>query len=154
MEEAIRENEEEMKGENPSWVAREMHEYYKRPEVVRENKMNYVELRLYEEIGLAESKKCQLTNKYRCPYGEQSNKLIENGRIARFIWEIVWWYNHHWNPSSRYTPPASDMKWYHYGEPSIIDVTSYEDILKALENGRFNRILEEYKKYMEEYKVT
>lgn len=39
---------------------------------------------------------------------------------------------------------------YHFEEPSIIDVTSYEDVLKALEDGIMEKILKEYKKYQEE----
>ena len=36
------------------------------------------------------------------------------------------------------------------GEPSIIDVTSIEDVLKAVDDGRLDRIIEEYKKYVKE----
>jgi len=43
------------------------------------------------------------------------------------------------------------MKWYHYGEPSIIDVTSYEDVLKAIEDGRLKKIIEERERYEEEH---
>jgi hypothetical protein len=42
------------------------------------------------------------------------------------------------------------MKWYHYGEPSIIDVTSYDDALKAREDGRLERIIQEHERYMKE----
>jgi len=44
------------------------------------------------------------------------------------------------------------MKWYHFGEPSIIDVTSYEDIIKAVEDGILEKIIEERKKYEAEHK--
>jgi hypothetical protein len=152
VEEDIRKNEEEMEKSEPSWIAREMYEYYKRPNVVRENKTKYVELRLYEDLGMADGKSCDVRNKYKCPYGEQSNELIENGRVAKFVWRVVWWYDLHWNPSESFRPSADEMKWYHYGEPSIIDVTSYEDILKAIEDGRLERIIKERKKYEEEYK--
>ena len=152
VEEAMKRIEEEMKGENPSWTVRKMHEYYMRPEVVRRSKMCYVELRLYEEVGLAAGKHCEVRNKYKCPYGEMSNELIAKGRVAKFIWNAVWWYDLHWNPSPNFSPPASDLKWYHYGEPSIIDVTSYEDVLKAMEDGRLEKIIEERKRYEEELK--
>lgn len=152
IEEAIKKYEEEMKTENPSWLAKEMYEHYRKPNVVRENKMNYVELRIYEDLGMAEGKSCDVRNKYKCPYGEQANELIESGQVAKFVWNIVWWYDNHWNPSESYQPPADDMKWYHYGEPSIIDVTSYEDVLKAVEDGRLKRIIEERKRYEEEHK--
>jgi hypothetical protein len=42
------------------------------------------------------------------------------------------------------------LKWYHYGEASIIDVTSFDDIVKAIEDGRFDRIVEEHERYMKE----
>jgi hypothetical protein len=42
------------------------------------------------------------------------------------------------------------MKWYHYNETPIIDVTSYDDILKAIDDGRLNRIIDEHKRYMKE----
>lgn len=153
VEEAIRKNEEEMRKGNPSEITELMYAYYRKPHVVRENKMMYVELRLYEDLGLAEGKKCDRRNKYRCPYGEQSNELVEWGGLAKSIWKVIWWYDHHWNPNPSYIPSDSDMKWCHYGEPSIIDVTSYEDIVKALEDGRFKRILEEYKRYEKERKL-
>lgn len=152
LEEAIRKNEEEMKQKEPSWIARQMYEYYRRPNVVRENKMRYVELRLYDDLGLAEGKSCDVRNKYKCPYGDQTNELIESGRVAKFVWRIVWWYDLHWNPSEIFRPSAAEMKWYHYDEPSIIDVTSYEDILKAIEDGRLKKIIEEHKRYKEEHK--
>ena len=49
-------------------------------------------------------------------------------------------------------PSAQDLKWYYYDEPSILDVTNYEDILEAIEDGRMERIIEERKKYEKEYK--
>jgi DNA-binding LytR/AlgR family response regulator len=42
------------------------------------------------------------------------------------------------------------MKRYHFGEPNITDVTSYDDIFKALNDGRLEKIIEEHKKYMKE----
>jgi len=42
------------------------------------------------------------------------------------------------------------MKWHHYDEPDIIDVTSIEDIDRAFEDGRIDRITDEYIKYYEE----
>ena len=152
IEQAVRKNEEEMKQQEPSWIVKEMYEHYKRPDVVRGNKMLCVELRLYEEMGRAIGRSCDVKNKYKCPYGEESEKLIEHGRLARFIWRQVEWYDHHWNPSPSFRPSAQDLKWYHYGEPSILDVTNYEDILEAIEDGRMKRIIEERKKYEKEYK--
>lgn len=146
LEEAIRSNEEEMKSPKPSRIAKEMYEYYRRPDVVRMDKMKYVKLRLYEKLGLAEGKSCDVKNKYKCPYGEQANELVENGRVAEFIWSMVEWYDEHWNLSESFKPFEDEMKWYHFGEPSIIDVTSYENIIKAVEDGRLEKIIEERKK--------
>ena len=150
VEETARMFEEKAKQENPSWIALEMCKYYKRPDVVRKDKMMLVKLRLYEELGGAEGKSCNVKNKYRCPYGEESNRLIEDGRVAKFIWRQIEWYDAHWNPSKTYSPPEQDMKWYHYDEPSIIDVTSYEDLCKAIEDGRLERIIKEHERYMKE----
>lgn len=152
VEEAIKKIEEEMKVQEPSYVTRSMYALYRRPDVVRRNKMNYVELRLYEEEGGAEGKACKVRNKYRCPYGEEANELLESGRLAKFVWRQIEWYDLHWNPSETFRPAEDDMKWYHYGEPSIVDVTSFEDIIKAVEDGRLKRIIEEWKKYEKEYK--
>jgi len=44
------------------------------------------------------------------------------------------------------------LKWHQHGESSILDVTYYEDILEAIEDGRMERIIEERKKYEKEYK--
>jgi len=150
VEQAVREYEEEVKQENPSWVAREMCEYYKRSDVVRRDRMMCVELRLYEEMGGAKGKNCGVKNKYRCPYGAKSGRLIEHGRLVKFIWRQIEWYDHHWNLPQTYRPSEQDMKWYHYGEPGIMDVTSYDDIMKAIEDGRFEKIVKEHERYMKE----
>jgi len=42
------------------------------------------------------------------------------------------------------------LKWYHYDEPSIIDVTSLDGIIKATEDGKFHRIIEEHERYINE----
>lgn len=152
IEEAVKKIDEEMKLPEPSYVTRSMYEFYRRPDVVRRNKMNYVELRLYEEEGGAEGKVCKVLNKYRCPYGEEAKELVKCGKLAKFVWRQMEWYDLHWNPSDTFRPAESDMKWYHYGEPSIVDVTCYEDVLKAVENGRLKRIIEERKKYESKHK--
>jgi hypothetical protein len=50
------------------------------------------------------------------------------------------------------TRPASESKWYHYNEPPIIDVRNLDDVTKAIQDGRFNRIHEEHERYMRETK--
>lgn len=124
--------EEGMKQEEPSWFAKEMHEHLKKPDMVRRDKMLLVKLRLYEELGGAEGKSCQARNKYRCPYGEQSEQLIEDGGLVRALWGHIEWCHHHWN------------------EPSIVDVTSYEDVLRAVEDGRLDKIIRERERHTKE----
>jgi hypothetical protein len=131
-------------------ITKDMQEFYRRPDVVREAEMRVVKLRFYEDKGGAEGKSCEVKNKYRCPYGEASEQLIEDGRFAEWLWREIEWYDYHWNPRRTWTPAQVDMKWYHFGEPSIIDVASYDDVIKALDDGRLERIIEEHKKYMKE----
>ena len=145
-----REIEEKMKQKEPSWVTRQMYEHLKRPDVVREDRMRLVKLRFFEEDGGARGKSCEVKNKYKCPYGEESEQLTEDGRLVRALWRLIEWYDDHWNPSHTFRPAESEMKWYHYDEPSVIDVTSYEDILKAIDDGRIEKIKEEYERYMRE----
>jgi hypothetical protein len=75
-------NEEDMKSAEPSWMTKRMHEFYRRPDVVRSDKMRLVNLRFYEDVGGAVGKSCEVKNKYRCPYGEMSEQLIEDGELA------------------------------------------------------------------------
>jgi hypothetical protein len=119
-------------------------------EVVKQHKMLLVGLRLYEELGGAGGRSCRVKIKYACPYGEESEQLIEKGRSVETLWKHIEWYDCHWNASYTYRPSDQEMKWYHYGEPSIIDVTSYDDVLKAREDGRLERIIQEHERYMKE----
>ncbi|MDH5266425.1 MAG: hypothetical protein OEW62_01960 [Candidatus Bathyarchaeota archaeon] len=150
VEQKRRENEEEMKGEDPSWITREMYEYRRRPDVVRLDKMRLVELRFYEEVGGAKGKSCLDRNKYRCPYGDESERFVEDGELIYDLWRLVEWYDRHWNRSRMFQPSPADVKWCHYDEASIIDVTSYEDVLKAAEDGRLKGIFEEHERYLKE----
>ena len=106
-----------------------------------------VEWRVYNELGEANNRTCKVVDYFRCPYGEERRKLIENGSLASEIWEHIKWYDHHWNNNHTITPAESEMKWYHYGEPGIIDVTSLDDIVKAMEDGRFDKVVEEHERY-------
>jgi len=150
IEEAVRSVEEEVKGENPSWIAVKMSGRYRKPEEVKDRKMILVQLKVYEDLGSAKGKSCSVKNKYRCPYGARSKRLIRAGRIAKFVWQEISWYDHHWNPVGNHVSGVGDMTWYHYDEPGIIDVTSYEDIVKAVDDGRVEKIVEEHEKYMKE----
>jgi hypothetical protein len=42
------------------------------------------------------------------------------------------------------------MKWYHYDEKPIIDITNSDDVAKSLEDGRYDRIVKEHISYMKE----
>lgn len=105
---------------------------------------------LSSELGGAEGKSCDARHRYNCPHGEESDRLIEDGALVRYLWHHIWWYDMHWNRSSIYTPPGDDVRWYHYDEPGILDVTSYEDFLKAMDDVRLDRIIEEHRRYMDE----
>ena len=111
--------------------------------------MANVKLEFLEAEGGAKGKVCEARNKYMCPYGEKSSELIELGAPVAYLWELIEFYNLHWNGSSSYTPSPCQAKWYHTGEPGILDVTSREDILKALEDGRISQIADEHKRYNE-----
>lgn len=89
-------------------------------------------------------------HRYECPYGEGSEQLVKSGGRGRIAWRLVEWYDSYWNPTDTVIPAAREMKWYHYDEPGVIDVASYEDILKAVEDDRLLEILEERKKYEKE----
>ena len=56
----------------------------------------------------------------------------------------------HWTPSTTHTSPAAEMKWYHFNEPPIIDVTNYDDIMEAIDDGRLDKTIEEHIRYMKE----
>jgi hypothetical protein len=112
--------------------------------------MRLVELRFYEDVGGAEGKSCEVRNKYSCPYGAESEKLIERGAEAKLVWQEIRWYDRHWSRSATWRPAAREMKWYHYGEPDVVDVTNYDDVLRAIDDGRLQRIVEEHKRYMME----
>ncbi|WP_309493587.1 hypothetical protein [Candidatus Hecatella orcuttiae] len=142
--------EKEMKSEKPAWTTLELYKHINKPEIVREDKMRQVELRFYEELGYAKDKSCEVRNFYRCPYGGESEKLILRGMAIKEIWQHIEWYHRHWHPSRITRPLENEMKWYHYGEPDIIDVTSYEDLEKASEDGRLDKVIEEHEKYMKE----
>lgn len=145
-----REVEEVMRRPGPPDVTRDWHEHLNRPETVRREKMKIVELRLYEELGGAEGRSCEDENRYNCPHGVESDRLIEDGAFVEALWIHVWWYDMHWNRSSTHTPPRDEWRWYHCDEPGVLDVTNYDDLLEAIDDGRMDGIIEEHRRYMEE----
>lgn len=151
LEERRRDVEEEMKMKEPSWNAVRMSEHFKKPSVIKADKMRLVKLRIYEELGCAKGKSCTVKNKYKCPFGEEAKHLIDRGWIAGMLWQEIKWYDYHWNLDGTFRLIDPKVKkWYHYDEPGIIDVTSSEDIRKAISDGRVNKIIKEHISYMEE----
>jgi hypothetical protein len=136
------------------WV--DLYEYHKKPEAIKMDMLCFVELKFLEEHGGTEGKVCRKFNhnKYLCPYGDESNELIRLGEDVHFLWSLVRHYDSHWNRSSSFVPGAGSEEWYHYDEPGFLDVTSYDDILKSLEDGRMNRIADEYVKYWKEIQAN
>jgi len=125
------------------------------PSFRKEDAMQQVEWRIYNELAEANNRTCETGNYFHCPHGDAWHQLLQDGCDAHRLWEhIYWydiyWYDIHWNPSTSYTPAASDMKWYHYDEPPIIDVTDYDDIIRAIDDGRLDRIIDEHTRYMKE----
>jgi hypothetical protein len=112
--------------------------------------MRQVEWRIYNELAEANNRTCETHNYFHCPYGDAWRQLLEDGHDANRLWEHIEWYDNHWNRSTSYTPAASEMKWYHYNEPPIIDVTDYDDILRAIDDGRLDTIITEHLRYMKE----
>ena len=127
----------------------QIYNYRFAPDVVREAKMSRVELEFLDAYGGTEGKTCSVRNKCLCPYGAKSGALIKLGECVKSVWRLVEYYHQNWHSSRRYTPSPSDAKWIHFGEEDFLDVTSREDILRALEDGRIERIADEFKKYKE-----
>jgi len=109
-----------------------------------------VEWRVFIEIAEANNRTCKIVNYFKCPYGEKRQEFIENGLLAEEIWQHIYWYDIHWNEGHTFEVSPSESKWYHYGEPALIDVTSVDDIVKAMEDDRFDKIIEEHERYMKE----
>jgi hypothetical protein len=115
-----------------------------------EDGMREVEWRVYNELAGAANRRCNIVNYFKCPYGKECKQLLRDGYAAHQLWEHVEWYNRHWNRGQSFRPTESERKWYHYGEPAIIDVSSFEDICKARGDGRLEQIAAEHKRYIKE----
>jgi hypothetical protein len=122
----------------------------KASEFRKDDAMREVEWRIYNELAEAKNRTCEVMNFFHCPHGEEWHQLLQDGHDASLLWQHIYWYDNHWNHSTTYTPAASDMKWYHYNEPPIIDVRSYDDIIRAIDDGRLDKIIDEHLRYMKE----
>jgi hypothetical protein len=116
----------------------------------REDAMRRTCFRLYNETAGANNRACDIINYFKCPYGKERDPLTEDGYQAEKVWKVVEWYDAHWNPNQSTTPSEQERKWYHRTEPSILDVTDLEDILKARSDGRIQKIAEEQQRYRTE----
>jgi hypothetical protein len=112
--------------------------------------MRETEFRLYNETEGVNNRTCGVINYFKCPYGNERAQLRDDGYHAEKLWEIVDWYNRHWNRSDGLIPAESEGKCYHWNEPSIIDVTNLEDIINAVNDGRIDKIIEEHERYKKE----
>jgi hypothetical protein len=122
----------------------------KTSEFRKEDAMRDVEWRFYNELAGAKNHTCDVVNYFQCPYGKEWRTLFDDGSAAHEMWEHLEFYDRHWNRSTTWIPPASEMKWFHFNELAIIDVTSFEDVLKALDDGRIDKIIQEHERYMKE----
>jgi hypothetical protein len=116
----------------------------------RDDAMRQVEWRVYNELGGASDRTCEVVNYFRCPYGDEWRQLQLNGYDVKCLWHHIEWYDRHWTPDISSAPTPDEMKWYHFNEPQIIDVTNFDDIIRAIEDGRLDRIIDEHTRYMKE----
>jgi hypothetical protein len=145
---------EDYKSDPSDYMHSRMYAYRFSSGAVRDTKMKQVELEFLELYGGTEGKTCEARNKCLCPYGAKSSELIKLGDRVKKLWEIVEYYHSYWHPSDGYRPGDCDAQWYHYGEDDFLDVTSREDILKATEDGRIERIAEERRRHNEATRQT
>lgn len=122
----------------------------KAAEFRRRDAFEQVKLGILNELAGANDRTCNVLNFFKCPYGNEHKTLINDGKAASELLEHLEWYDGHWNPNSNITPAQNQMKWYHYGQPGIIDVTNLDDIKTALADGRISKIAAEHERYMKE----
>jgi hypothetical protein len=116
-------------------------------ETSKSAEMARVQLRFLEVDGAAEGKACAVRNKYLCPYGKKSRELVKRGDMVRYLWLLIEFYDRHWNNLKGYKTPLREAKSCQVGDSSLLEVTSRDDILKALEDGRMDKIVEEFRKH-------
>jgi hypothetical protein len=116
----------------------------------KDDAMRQIEWRVYNELAEANNRTCEVPNYFHCPYSDTRDQLLRDGHDAHLLWQEIHWYDNHWNRDHTFTPAASERKWYHYDEPPIIDVTNYDDVKRAIEDGRLERIIDEHTRYTKE----
>ena len=120
----------------------------KRREFERQDRLKVTEYMLYNDLGGVQGRVCPLDEEKRdffsCPFGDEAEGLVEDGRVIETFWQHLKWYDRrHWELSTRIT--AGD-------EAPIVDPADYEDVLKAIDDGRFDKVIEEHEAYMKETK--
>jgi hypothetical protein len=126
-----------------------LHETRFSADAIKAEKMVRVELEFMEVDGKAKEKVCKVHNKFLCPYGSRSRELVKLGDVIHYLWRLVEFHDRYWNYPEKFGSSRDEAVWFHPGEPRIIDVTSREDILNALEDGRIEKIAAEFKRYRE-----
>jgi hypothetical protein len=91
--------------------------------------------KLYFHRALMEPVICHLSTRSRFAYGTSPNQAPIDKRRIKTI------FNHFRDKPAPYC-----------SEPGIIDVASYDDVVKAIDDGRMERIVKEYELYEKEYK--
>jgi len=139
---------EDMKREKPSWLSIRMAENNKKPEVIRQHKTYFVKLRLYEdeEIGGAKGKSCDVRNKYKCPYGELSEDLIEYGHIVELMIKAMEWYDENQKSGFHDDFFSGDGKFDY--ESISVDLASLHDVREAVSDRRMSKLVNKYIEYM------
>lgn len=145
---------EKYKANPDDYIYSRLYKFRFSPGSVRDMKMKRVELEFLELYGGTEGKTCEARNKCLCPYGAKSSELIKLGDRVETLWDIVEYYHSHWHPSDGFRLGDSDVQWYHFSEEDFLDVTSREDILKAVEDGRIEKIAEERRRHDEAIRQT
>jgi hypothetical protein len=113
----------------------------------RQDAIEQVKFRILNEHAGARNRTCTTLNFFKCPYGEEYQPLINAGRAAEELLDNLDYYHSHWHRDPSLTPAQNQMKWYHFGEPEIVDVTNYDDVKKAATDGRMQKIATEREAY-------
>lgn len=116
----------------------------KRVEFERQDRLKVAEYMLYDDVGGVEGRVCAFDEEkrdfFKCPFGDEAEVLVEDGRLVEALWTRLTWYNyHHWEfPEGKETP--------------LVDPADYDDVLKAIDDGRFEKVVEEHEAYMKKTK--
>lgn len=108
-------------------------------QTAREEAKRVLRHAFYDDGAGANGRTCQVVNFFKCPYRNERDELIKSGRIFRESWNHLEWYERHWYNNHISNPAEDEKKWYHWNEPKTIDLTNPDDVVKSLEDGRYDR---------------